>query len=154
MIDPAADLVLSEVHVGAAPSYALQCTTIFPVRNQREGSAVPVIDEDGDVIVPRRHQQDEGADCGCASGSCGECAHLGAGNAAHGIIIEHALATSLNDVGKQVNLLACVRAWEGVGWGWASHSNRHLTLFASRSDIRAEGSCQPFSSLFAGRPCL
>lgn len=111
MIDPAADLVLSEVHVGAAPSRALQCTTIFPARSQREGGAEPVIDDDGDVIVPRRRRQDEGADRGCASGTCKERAHLGAahleaGNAAYGIIIQHALATSLNDVGKQVNLLA------------------------------------------------
>ena len=108
MIDPAADLVLSEVHVGAAPSHALQCTTTFPIRSQREGSAQHVIDEDGDVIVPRRRKQDNGADCGCASDSCGECAHPAAGHAPHGIIIQHALATSLNDVGKQVNLLAAV----------------------------------------------
>lgn len=73
-LDPASDLVLSEVHVGTAPSHATQCTTVFRARLQhtrcrhqqhahpsqrhpaRARTAALEVDDDGDVIVPRRQR--------------------------------------------------------------------------------------------------
>lgn len=147
------DLVLSDVHVGAAPSAAQLCTTLFRFRDaigrgscsgdtcdrssdgcsaghtdggraasaqlgtyydadSRGGptgtsaaaaeAAVPMqTDEDGDVIVKRRQTGADVSDSNrrqpCTAGGSNSVVA-----AADGIVVHHAMATSLNDVGKQV----------------------------------------------------
>ena len=145
-IDPAADLVLSDVHVGAAPPLVQRCTTVFrarrpppqhargaghsrdrtserspecstghspkhsPERGTERDAATPLLDKDGDVVVRRRQRTPSG---GAAFGGDGgsSAIHVSNGLAAaetcaRDIVIQHALATSLKDVGKQVQLLA------------------------------------------------
>ena len=140
--DPDTDLVLSDVHIGRAPSAAQRCTTVFRFRPgwapagcnggaggsspcecvdrvgggsqgscaSKDGGAQPAlavplssaapaeVDEDGDVVVKRRRTMDGDA-VGVAEGGMG-------GGTADGIVMHHAMATSLHSVGKQVRLLA------------------------------------------------
>ena len=140
--DPEMDLVLSDVHIGRAPSATQRCTTVFRFRpgwappgcdagggaslpgsspdgvGSRSHSgcysgdgaqlaaamppssgAVPAqLDEDGDVVVKRWRRS--------AGGVAAEAAEGGRGSGmTGGIVMHHAMATSLHNVGKQVRLL-------------------------------------------------
>lgn len=126
-VDSDEDLILSEVHIGKAPSNAPSCTTHFSfscprsqisylnarsklcqdsrpssqLLGQSESDYTPVsnclpLDAEGDVIVERRRQPAD-SDSSCAS--CGHC---------HRIVIHHAMATSLQHVGKQVPMLDAI----------------------------------------------
>lgn len=151
--DPDTDVVLSDVHIGAAPSTAQLCTTLFcftdgwrigrascsgntcnrgsngssasrtssgraasaQLANHDDGdgrggptraavAAAPMqTDEDGDVIVKRRRT---GADARSSSSSRQPCITGGSNSddgASDGIVVHHAMATSLRDVGKQAS---------------------------------------------------
>lgn len=130
--DPDTDLVLSDVHIGRAPSAAQRCTTVFrfrrawrdrtsgggggsvssgsspggangdghartqPARTEPASSAAAAaeVDADGDVIVMRRRIV-------AAEGAVS--IESGAGGVADGIVARHAMATSLNEVGRQAS---------------------------------------------------
>lgn len=145
--DPETDLVLSDVHIGRAPSATQQCITVFRFTSGwappgcdaggsadapgsgsggvdsysscgsrdspqpavavllSSGAAPAQLDEDGDVVVKRRRRSTEVDAAGAAEG------RLGSGMAG-GIVMHHAMATSLHNVGKQVSMLVdgCIPA--------------------------------------------
>lgn len=122
--DPAAELVLSEIHIGKALSNASECTSTFtflipspqptlerPVKRTKprlvlhtqskdSGRALP-LDADGDVIVKRRcsHQHDSDV----RENSCKPAVRDNVwASVCHDIVIRHAMATTLEHVGQQV----------------------------------------------------
>lgn len=170
-IDADADLVLSDVHIGRAPSAAQRCTTVFrfqqgwigressssgkksrsggggsngdalsqPAMAKPVSSALPPaeVDKDGDVIVKRRRT----AAAAAASGSSG---------AADGIVVHHAMATSLNEVGRQVMPSAS-----------AQHANKlpylylvYLLTHACRGRRRLQLPTRNSASLLSCQPSL